>query len=1409
MKPAKFVFVRFFTRSPGEVFPMHGISKFPVRGALSALALAVVAFAGPALAQTPGLVNAVSPGTTIGPALPAVQVPVTLSRDATTPVLGFSVRIQLSAEFDALTTGGGDPDIVLGDFLTAGGRSTNLQVISNGGGNYTVDGVTLGGSCGPASQTGTLFTVRVRSSAAAATGTVTIQSVTMRDCNNQPLSVNTGSVASVTIDNTPPVVTVTAPNGGETWSYQSTHAITWSASDASGTVPTVSIDYSTDGGSGWTAVATGEPNDGSYSWAVPNTPSTTALVRVRATDSNGNPGADVSDAVFTIVSNTAPVLTPVAPQTVNEGTNLHLVLAATDGESPPQTLKFYLQGSPPAGATLTEAGVFDWNPSEAQGPGSYTIDVRVEDDGTPALSGTGSFGVTVNEVNVAPTLDISTAMSLPAILEDTGPAATGATVAQILASGAGGNPVSDPDNGAQRGIAIADAQANAGGVWEFSMNGGSSWSPVGAVALTSALLLADEPGNRVRFLANADWNGTVTLQLLAWDRTSGSDGGTASVTTRGGGTAFSSAVGVANHVVTPVNDAPLFNAPADQTVLEDPGTVDVNFGGVFAGPLDEWAGPTPQVLSFAAVSSDPSIVPNPTITGSGTARVLHFTPAANANGTVTITLTATDDGGTADGGVDATVKVFSITVTPVNDRPDYDAIADQSVSEDPGPTAVSITGVGPGGGADEAGQSVGFAAVSGNPAVVPDPVVTGSGATRTLTFQPAANATGTAIITVTATDDGGTANGGVDSRLRTFTINVTAQNDPPVLANVPTGTIDIPELVAYAFQALGSDVDIPSQPLTFSLQGTVPAGATINPGTGAFAWTPDESQGPGDYPFTVRLSDGVDFVEASFTLRVTEVNVAPVLGGAPAAATIPELVAYTFTATGSDADLPAQTLTFSLSGEPAGAAIDGNSGVFTWTPSEAQGPGVHPFKVRLGDGVATTEFDVVLTVTEVSVAAITDLTASAVRTGNDGDGTERVTLGWTATPGGTTVQVYRARYGDYPLYGDGSGSPPAPPASATPGPPWELTAVTAPGQTDEVNVPQVPKSAGGRDYWYYVAFVHGAGANVSGPSNQPASLNYLLGDFADGSPEGLGVGNNRVFTEDITALGGSYGFTGAAVAPVRYLDVGPTSDYSVNGLPLPDQAINFEDLVMLAINFGTGPQPQLAAKPAAGGAARDALIIEAPKQVSPGETFAVRLRVTGAGRVQALSAALDWAQGIAEPVGVHAGAWLDQLGGVAFSPKPGAVDVALLGARESGFAGDGVVATVEFRALAAGDPAIALGSARARDAWNRAVDLAGSVEQTAPEIPATTMLSLPFPNPSRGEATIAFGLARPGPVRVVLYGVDGRAVRTLADGAREAGVFRLTWDGRDDDGRPLAAGIYFVRMTSAQGTFTKRISHLR
>ncbi len=53
-------------------------------------------------------------------------------------------------------------------------------------------------------------------------------------------------------------------------------------------------------------------------------------------------------------------------------------------------------------------------------------------------------------------------------------------------------------------------------------------------------------------------------------------------------------------------------------------------------------------------------------------------------------------------------------------------------------------------------------------------------------------------------------------------------------------------------------------------------------------------------------------------------------------------------------DLPANTLTFSLSGEPAGASIDPNTGVFTWTPTEAQGPEPYTFDVIVSDGAGGT-----------------------------------------------------------------------------------------------------------------------------------------------------------------------------------------------------------------------------------------------------------------------------------------------------------------------------------------------------------------------------------------------------------------------------------------------------------------------
>ncbi len=91
-------------------------------------------------------------------------------------------------------------------------------------------------------------------------------------------------------------ITVSSPDGGESWNGNSTHAITWTST---GTVGNVKIEYSTDNGGSWSTVTSSTSNDGSHSWTVPNLTSSRCLVRAGETD--GSP-TDTSNAVFSITA---------------------------------------------------------------------------------------------------------------------------------------------------------------------------------------------------------------------------------------------------------------------------------------------------------------------------------------------------------------------------------------------------------------------------------------------------------------------------------------------------------------------------------------------------------------------------------------------------------------------------------------------------------------------------------------------------------------------------------------------------------------------------------------------------------------------------------------------------------------------------------------------------------------------------------------------------------------------------------------------------------------------------------------------------------------------------------------------------------------------------------------------------
>jgi hypothetical protein len=291
------------------------------------------------------------------------------------------------------------------------------------------------------------------------------------------------------------------------------------------------------------------------------------------------------------------------------------------------------------------------------------------------------------------------------------------------------------------------------------------------------------------------------------------------------------------------------------------------------------------------------------------------------------------------------------------------------------------------------------------------------------------------VIVTSYADNACLTNAGSASLTLQNAITVANPNTAPTLSGVPTTAQSIPELTLYTFDANAVDTDVPAQTLTFSIVGSLPAGATFNTGTGVFEWTPTEAQGPsGPHAFTVRVSDGIANTDQLVTLNVTEVNAAPSLLNVPASATIAELAPYTFNADATDSDVPVQTLTFSLNGHPTGSAIDPSTGVFTWTPTEAQGPGTYTFDVRVGDGVTTTSQSITLTVSEANASpVITGVPATAsipemVLYSFDANATDAdhppqtLTFSLVGEPGGATINGSTGVFNWTPTEAQGPGS---------------------------------------------------------------------------------------------------------------------------------------------------------------------------------------------------------------------------------------------------------------------------------------------------------------------------------------------------------------------------------------------------
>ncbi|MEL7497637.1 MAG: LamG-like jellyroll fold domain-containing protein [Planctomycetota bacterium] len=425
-----------------------------------------------------------------------------------------------------------------------------------------------------------------------------------------------------------------------------------------------------------------------------------------------------------------------------ELTHLNSETTATSGYS----VNVSVSGSD-ATVTITRTGGFSDAAAEAlvdglgynntsdtpQGTVRVVTLTSIQDDGGTSNGGSDltNYGlatlVNIQPVNDAPVLDNSGSPALNTLNEDDIGNA-GMTVADLLATGVGADPISDAE-GDPEGIAVT-SRNNGNGQWQYSIDGGGNWIAFGTVSESSALLLRST--DLIRFNPDGNNGITQTFDFRAWDQTSGSAGSKVDTTSNGGSTAFSTAVETAVVLVNDVNDAPVLDnsGPLNLTSQLESAGAPVGAVGTVITDLVALGGNVTDVdnSSQTGIAVTAADITNGTwwyTTDGGTnwnamgavsdsaARVLnassntrvYFQSNVGFNGTISdaITFRAWDRTLGASGSLQDTssnggssafstvLETADITISPVNDAPVISGIESATLSYNENDGAIAIT----------------------------------------------------------------------------------------------------------------------------------------------------------------------------------------------------------------------------------------------------------------------------------------------------------------------------------------------------------------------------------------------------------------------------------------------------------------------------------------------------------------------------------------------------------------------------------------------------------------------------------------------------------------------------------------------------------------------------------------------
>jgi len=435
-------------------------------------------------------------------------------------------------------------------------------------------------------------------------------------------------------------------------------------------------------------------------------------------------------------------------------------------------------------------------------------------------------------------------------------------------------------------------------------------------------------------------------------------------------------------------------------------------------------------------------------------------------------------------------------------------------------------------------------------------------------------------------------------------------------------------------------------------------------------------------------------------------------------------------------------------------------------------------------------------------AAATDLVARPMH--------QKVRLEWT--PGSDAI-AYRgvilryAGWGDlaYPTYP--SAGLPAYPGIGTGSLISPVSSVPAPAVTADHEIAV-------RNIYYYTVFSQDMAGNVQDTPDATAtdrSTNYYLGDLGSGTGSIPGSGyDGLVNFDDLLFLSGVY-----RRPPARWTgndaegNFGPAISHKNLGqrfgIPEPDRKIDFEDMMLLAMNYNSVPKSTVPAGPRA---QEMALRMHEARE---GHDLVVEVELENDGRpVKGASIELRYDPLLLSHVKAESGGVFGDAGASFFHAEKEqggmVIDAAMLGTGQAAVT-SGPVAVLRFEDRSRGAGSVYFGDVKLRDAENREVPLKLKTSSTGAS-PVAFGIRDVYPNPFSASTEISYGLPEAGEVTLEVYSLLGERVAVLEHGAREAGAHTVRWNGIDASGKAVPGGMYLCILRAGSLTAVRTLTML-